>query len=93
MPSEFQIVSVFSDTHYAWQVQTVFLGIGLQSQRFFWACSHGGCLLGAAPAEVAGLPVSSDVPGMDLFPQMSLAWALSHGGRWLGPAPWVVAPL
>lgn len=53
----------------------------------FWACSHGGCLLGAAPAEVAGLPVSSDVPGMDLFPQMSLAWALPHGGLWLGPAP------
>lgn len=52
----------------------------------FCACSRGGCLLGAAPAKVAGSPDSSDVPGMDLFTQMSLAWALSHSGLNLLPS-------
>ena len=47
-------------------------------------CSHGSCLLGAAPAEV---------PAMGLLRQRSLDQACSGGGHWLGTALVKVADL
>lgn len=44
-------------------------GIALQSWRsFLQACSHGGCLLGAAPAKIAVLGLLCSLRGCSLVP-------------------------